>query len=226
MYVKLIEVGPEGRRSRAMNPMGKRYKEEKERLIAQRLQAAGIPIAAKVNHDEADLLIRQDNEAYESMVFDHNGGTGLILPLSITPNMPVFILSAVDFSLSRWPGVCFRPLDQNHRDEWPHYNFYGRSELKFSRSEIINRFLSDGKTFRRGHQLRGLLLASSYDRMPDELASGEVLQGEIKLYDQWERAHSGNINLRIHRELVRDRAPDPRRKRLSASPDGKEGILD
>ena len=47
----------------------------------------------------------------------------------------------------------------------------------------MNRF-AEVRDIRHGFALRGLLLASSDDRMPDELVLGEVVPAEIKIYDR------------------------------------------
>lgn len=196
---------------------------EKDRELVRRIQAAGIPIIVETGKDEVpDLLIRQDFDAYESMVFDVNGGAGLILPLRVTPNIPIFAFSGVDISVPRWANVWFRPLEDNHSREWPHYQFHGRSELKFDRRETINRFIFQQKQFRRGQAFHGLLLAFSYDPMPDELVRGEILRGSIKILDQFERGHSANISLRVDREAGQSE-PERRRQGLSARPESEDG---
>ena len=92
--------------------MKKTYKERQaENDLAHRVQAAGVPVAIESSKDEASsLLIRQDFDAYESVIFNLNGGTGLILPIKITVDMPLFVFSGVDIRLSRWPDAWFRPL--------------------------------------------------------------------------------------------------------------------
>jgi len=50
------------------------------------------------------------------MLFNLNGGTGLILPIEITVDIPAFVFSGVDIRLSRWPDAWFRPLEES---EWP-----------------------------------------------------------------------------------------------------------
>ena len=187
------------------------HETEKDRELARRIRAAGIPILAESNKDEAPaLLIRQDINAYESMVFDIDGGAGLILSLNIIPNIPVFVFSGVYIRVARWPSARFQPLEENYRGEWPHYDFYGRSELKFHRSETINRFLVDQKEVRRGCPMHGLLLAVSNDPLADDIARGEVLHGSIEVFDQFEQGHSAKIFLRVDREARHRLGPGSR----------------
>jgi hypothetical protein len=156
-------------------------------------------------------------------IFDDNlnGGTGLILPIKITVEIPVFVFSGVDIRLSRWPDAWFRPLEENDRGEWPHYDFRCRSDLKFHRNETINWFLGGRTPFRRGEFLRGLLLAFCHDRLPEDIVRGEALRGSIGIFDHFEQAHSAKISLQVHREVERERKPHPRRERLFARPDFK-----
>jgi hypothetical protein len=203
--------------------MKKTYQERQaEKALVDRVQAAGIPIAIESTKNEvSSLLIRQDFDAYESMLFNLNGGTGLILPIKISVDIPVFVFSGVDIRLSRWPNAWFRPLEENDQGEWPHYDFWGRSELKFHRNESINRFLGGRTQFRRGGFLRGLLLAFCHDPLPEDIVRGEILQGSIEIFDHFEQKHSAKISLRVHREVERERKPNPRRERLFARPDFK-----
>jgi hypothetical protein len=203
--------------------MKKTYKERQaESELVDRVQAAGIPVAIESSKDEASsLLIRQDFDVYESMIFNLNGGTGLILPIKITVDMPLFVFSGVDIRLSRWPDAWFRPLEENDRGEWPHYDFWGRSDLKFRRNETINRFVGGRTQFRRGEFLRGLLLAFCHDPLPEDIVRGEVLRGSIGIFDHFEQKHSAKISLQVHREVERERKLNPRRERLFARPDFK-----
>ena len=148
--------------------MKKTYKERQaENELVDRVQAAGIPVAIESGKDEASsLLIRQDFDDYESVIFNLNGGTGLIVPIKITVDMPLFVFSGVDIRLSRWPDARFRPLEENDHGEWPHYEFWGRSERKFHRNETINRFLGGRTQFRRAEFFRGSLLASATSHCP------------------------------------------------------------
>ena len=139
------------------------------------------------------------------MVFDLNGGTGLILPLEIVPTIP---------------AVWFRALEENAGGEWPHYSFYGRLELKFHRSETINRLIAEHSKVRRGHPVQGLLLAYSYDPMPKNIID-EVLHGSIKILDQFECGHVAKISLRAYRQAEPVFKPNPFRRRLFSRPDFK-----
>jgi hypothetical protein len=186
-----------------MKKVGLREREKGQEL-ERRIRAAGIPIVTEAKEEAPELLIRQDFGAYESTVFDLAGAAGLILPLQITVNVPIFVLAGVAISLDRYPNLWFRPLDENPRDEWPHYAFYGRSELKFDRSETINRFVAAPREFRRGQVLRGLLLALSNDPLPEEIAFGETLRGALTIYDQFECKHVAKFALQADRSAVRN----------------------
>jgi hypothetical protein len=190
-----------------------------DRENQRRIQAAGIPIAVDTNH--TGLLIQHDVEAYDSTIFDLDGGAGLIVPVRIIPTTGVFFLTGVSIALNRWPEARFRPLEENWRGVWPHYEFYGRSDYKFHRSEVMNQLIADRKEIRPGHLCAGLLLAVSADPMPAEFGRGEFLSGSITVYDQFGREHVGKVSLRVHREVERVRQPDPRRRRLLALPDPK-----
>ena len=198
--------------------MLKRRDHERGEELARRVQAAGIPIVEAKKDEVPELLIRQDFEAYESMVFDSNGGAGLILPLRITANVGVF-LSGVDIALDGWPNALFWPLEENWRGEWPHYEFYRQAAFKFHRSKVINQALAEQKELRCGHLCHGLLLAFSHEPMPDEFTYGATQRGSVGIYDQFERKHSEKISLRIHRQFELLPQPNPRRRSLFTRPD-------
>jgi hypothetical protein len=201
--------------------MKKTYQERQaENALVDRVKTAGIPVAIESRKDEvSSLLIRQDFDVYESVLFNLNGGTGLILPIKITVDIPVFVFSRVNIRLSRWPDAWFRPLEENDQGEWPHFDFGGRSELKFHRNETINRFIGGSPQFRRGEFLRGLLLAFCHDPLPEDIVRGEILRGSIGIFDHFEQEHFAKISLQVHREVERERKPNPRRERLFARPD-------
>jgi hypothetical protein len=189
---------------------------EEDNELARRIQAAGVPIAIDAKEDELpELLIRQDIEgAYESALFDIGPCAGLTLPLRVTPGMPLFVFSGFDVRLDRWPQAWFRPLEENARNEWPHYQFFNeRPWLKFDRSEVINRFMTERKQFHRGQPFQGLLLAFSYDPIPDDIILGELLRGSIAIQDQFENEHSIGISLRVDRTV--GRKPETLRRRPS-----------
>jgi hypothetical protein len=176
---------------------------EKGRELMRRIQAAGIPVNVDVAKDSA-LLIRQDFEAYESMIFDVNAGAGIVLPLKITPIMPEFVFSDFHVELPRWENAWFRLLEETDTSDWRHYEFYERSELKFNRDESMNRFVGDQRVMRRDRPATGLLLAFSSAPMPDDIKRGEMLEASLKIYDQFEHAHSASIRLRAERDAVRE----------------------
>jgi hypothetical protein len=193
---------------------------EKCRELTRRLQAAGIPVFEVEQAQELGLLISQDISAYESMAFDFNTGTGLIIPLKITCDISYFVFQRFDIALARCQGTWFQPLEENDGGAWPHYDFYGRSNLKFDRSDTINRFIASQRQFRRGEMLKGLLLAFSYDRMPEDILQGEILRGSITICDQFAHNYSANISLRVQtREVEKVLKPNPRRSRLFSRPD-------
>ena len=170
----------------------------------------------------SSLLIRQDFDAYESVIFNLNGlFRSRLLPIKITVDMPLFVFSGVDIRLSRWPDAWFRPLEENDHDEWPHDEFWGRSELKFHRSDTINGFLGGRTPFRRGEFLPGFFWDLATSPCPKISFAAEVLRGSIEIFDHFEHKHSAKICLQVHREVERERKPNPRRERLFARPDFK-----
>jgi hypothetical protein len=190
---------------------------EKSRELRRRFRAAGIPVSFESENDEVpELLIRQDFDTYDTFVFNFGARSGLILPLKIVPNISIFVFSSFDICLPRWPNAWFRLLEENVGDRWPHYQLGGRSEFKFSRAEVINRFIEGQKIVRRGHPIRGLLLATSHERLPDDLLRGDVLRGSIKIFDQFEHEHQADVSVRVDREVELEFEPDPRRERLFA----------
>jgi hypothetical protein len=178
---------------------------ERGRELMRRIQAVGIPIIIPTATDEwPALLICQDFEGRESMIFGLNGGAGLVLSLRAISTVPVFVLSDFHVELPPWPDVRFQLVEEADSAEWRHYEFHGRPELKFNRDEVINRFITERKVMRRDYPVRGLLLAFSPAPMPADIQRGEKLEGFIKIYDQFEQTYSANIRLRVEGEAVRE----------------------
>ena len=174
---------------------------EKERELERRILSAGIPIPSGTEKQEIPALkICQDCAAYESSVFDINGGTGLVLPIKIISRMPVLVLTDFHVDLPRCAEAWFRLIEESNSPDWRHYEFHGRSALKFNRDEVIKRYVTDGNAIRVGYPVRGLLLAFSSAPMPDDIRRGERLQGSIRIYDQFEDAHGADISLCVERD--------------------------
>src|SRR5215831_6457883 len=184
--------------------MSKVAEDEKERELLRRAKAAGIPVESDTEQPRVSaLLISQDTKARDSEVFDVNGGAGLVLALKIVPNIPVFVFSDFHFELDRWKDGWFQPLEEVEDPDWPRYEFHGQSHLKFSREDVLNRFITQEKIFHRGYPARGLLLAFSFAPMPDDIKRGETLEGVIRIYDQFEHRHSASVRVRADRQAVR-----------------------
>jgi hypothetical protein len=176
---------------------------ERERELFRRIKAAGIPIAEFPEREEdAQLLIKQNVDAYDSSIFELNGGAGLVVPLKIVPNIPIFVLSGIHIELDRWKDALFCPLQETEDCTWPRYEFAGRSELKFNRDDVLNRFLTRHTVRRRGHPIVGLFLAFSPIPMPSDIRAGEILEGSFRIYDQFDHAHSAKIHTRVERQAV------------------------
>jgi hypothetical protein len=177
--------------------------DEKVRELLRRVNAAGIPVANPIYEQKVpSILIRPDFESYYgSELFDFGGGTGLVLPLKIVPSVSGFIFSDFYVELDRWRDARFRLLEEMENSDWPHYEFYGRSDLTFQRNEVLNRLIADGKPLRRGCPVCGLLIASFCETMPDDIRHRDMLEGVIWIYDQFEQTHSASIRLRAKREI-------------------------
>ena len=205
--------------------MEKNFERERRQELMQRIRAAHIPVAPESEKCKIpEILISQDYEAYESTIFDLNGGSGLILPLRITSQMPLFVFSRFHIDLDLWSDVWFRALDENCREEWPAYEFYGRSNLKFSRSQCINHVIAEKREFRRGQTAKGLLLAISAEPVRDDIFRGTLLQVSIGIFDQFEHKHSARISLRVERENILLPTAHSSRRRLFSRPDFKENL--
>ena len=179
------------------------YDFERERQLSRRIRLAGIPIARSFSdHGAPPLLIRQDLASCNSSeIFDFGGGTGLVLPLKIVPSIGRFFLSAFHVQLDRWRDGCFRPLEAMERREWPHYELCGRADLRFHRDEVLNRFMMSNKPLRREYPVCGVLIARTQFSIPEDIQHGEVLEGLVWIYDQFDRPYSSEeIRLRADRE--------------------------
>jgi hypothetical protein len=57
--------------------------------------------------------------------------------------------------------------------------------------------------FRREQLLSGLLLAFTFDPLPEDIVPCEVLGGTITIIDQFEHKHPAEIRLRVDRKAAR-----------------------
>jgi hypothetical protein len=175
-------------------------------VLARRIRAAGVAIHIAEDDEKGScmpsdgLIIRQQGGVPDSTAFEFEGGTGYIIDLAITVNLPSIAIADFDLELP-WEKICFRwlpdPLELG--DSSMPYRFTGKNSLAYGRDQVINHFADVRQTLRHGQSISGLLLGISNDPITDEFRQGTLVPGTVIIVDQFSREYRAEVRLFINR---------------------------
>lgn len=184
---------------------------------ARQLRAGGI--ALEIPEDdwndpipESGLIIRQCDGPLESSVFDMpSGRTGYVISLRLTISASNFALAAFDLELP-WKAKLNFLEDPRGRSKQGRYEFPNGDV--YPRDVVINHYADIRRILRRGQSIEGLLLARSFESIPDRYVHGAEIPAVLKIFDQFAACYRTGISLwadrsklSTGRRKVRKRAP-------------------
>ena len=183
--------------------------------LARRIRAAGRPIYIAEDDGEISsipfdgLIVRQVGGVVESCVFEWSGGTGFMIELAITVNIPTLAISYFGIELP-WQQMYFRwledPLESDGTSTF--YRFGGKPILEFERSRVLNHRADVRRTLSSGQSITGLLLGQDMAPIPNDLRIGTKFPATIIIGDQFEREYRAPVELFVNRR-ERNSAPRP-----------------
>jgi hypothetical protein len=131
----------------------------------------------------------------ESTAFDLCGGTGFIIYLTITINLPGFAISAFGLELP-WTGEIRWLEDPLEIDGSSNvYRFGGRNLPEFERDRVLNHFAEVRLIHSRGSSLKGCLLGIGTVPIPDRFPHGAMIPGFVTVSDQYWREYRSSVSL-------------------------------
>lgn len=197
--------------------------------LARRIRAAGISIYIPEDDEKgccdrsSDLLIYQFGGVNESLVFDLHGGAGFIIWLTITVKVPRFAIAAFDLELP-WEGTVHwleDPRNVNVVYAYDNYKFSDKYRPEFGRSEVLNHLADVRRKWSRDDSLKGVLLGTVDQPIPEEIKHGAMISGTLIISDQFWQKYRLPVELWADRtaKTRRSRSGIPRRGRLFDHPD-------
>ena len=202
--------------------------------LARRIRAAGVRIhieeddCGTLNASSGGLRVYLQGGVAESSVFDFNGGTGVMLSLVITCNLPRFAISAFDLELP-WRGRIQwledpREINGSSRG----YRFGGSSLLEFDRSLVLNHVADVRHVLQRGTSFEGYLLGIGTNPISDQFVHGAMIPAFITVVDQFGHRYKSPISIWADRseKFACAHRPKPKRAPLFECPDRQNSYAD
>jgi hypothetical protein len=183
------------------------------KLIAEALNAAGADLNLSVFAAGEALRVTPVSVMAENYLRFSTRGFVCIFQVSIVALTPLVILQDFKLSSPEWelntyfledPSVrssrerCYRLIDGTN----------------FDRTEVLNHRVGDAGRLRYGNQIQGLLLAQSFDRLPDCYKSGSVVPVVLSITDQFGDVSQSTIRLQVEQFEMREGPRNVRRSSL------------
>src|SRR5215469_10708164 len=170
--------------------------------LARRIRDAGVSIYIPEDDEQATidpssgLLIYQFGGLSDSRAFDFYGGTGCIVYAVITVNLSRFAIAGFGLELPwkadiQWIGD---PVETGSGS-----NVYRFDGSEFERDEVLNYLADVRRTLPQGTSVKGALLATGYEPIPEEFPHGSKIPAFLIVYDQFWRPYRSPIKIWTHR---------------------------
>jgi hypothetical protein len=177
------------------------------------LEAAGIPLAPLENRVGIDtrssgrvLTIRTGtNHPGRSEIRElKDGRFGYILSVFVRRDLPGKTRISDSWVAPPWDDPTIEWLE-DPKDEGQHPGWYTlpADTEQFARAEVVNHCINCALS--RGDFREGLLLGVGCVRPPDTYKNYERVPVTFSLVDQWDRKHSGKLQMQMSRYPFRDK---------------------
>lgn len=195
---------------------------EEEIALLRRLRDAGCPIQSdedktSVRPAPGGLIVRQVGGVTESRAFDLDcRGTGYMLDIEIVSDVPGRVTMCEIMLILPWEDSLFSwlPDPAESAPAESLYRFPGKNPLEYPRQMVINHRTYERGRLRRGDLIRGLLLATSPEPIPDRFHHGASVSAELQIFDQWEQCFHSDVSLWVDRSVRLRRQLSSRRRFL------------
>jgi hypothetical protein len=190
--------------------------------LARQIRDAGRPIAIAEDDDpdvdrgSPGVLIHQTGGSLETCAFDHTGGTGYLVSLSITIVQSRIAISSFDLK-TPWEKIGFwwipDPLISGKS------RFYKLAYLELDREQVLNH-RANQKPLRRGATMEGFLVGTEFGSVPAEFRRREI-EVALIIFDQFDQQHRASFSMFVEPATNQ---PKPRKTRapLLDRPDPRE----
>jgi hypothetical protein len=199
-------------------------KQQLYRKSAERLVAAGadLDLSSSAPAPTKWLKITQVPEMLASYVRMSTGGSLYIVLVHIVALAPKVVIEEYDLSSAEGnvnPWFPDDPTVSNFRNRY----YQLPDHLYFHRDEVLNHRVGAQGTLHRGDRMEGLLLAQSFDPIPERYRQGSVMQLRLSIVNQLGEVESLPVNLHVERTAEQLR---PRPARTSTLFEREDGRID
>lgn len=194
-----------------------RDKNNSQRSLRERLEAAGCPVDKQEPHfDSPGLSIEPFGAVPETRVFDiKSGGMGCMLDILIT-NRASRSITIYEFELKLpWDVQDLYWMDDPYDGSRSRGQYRMLNGLEYPRDMVLNHQTYDLGTIRPGEFKEGFLLGHARTPIPDYLKGG-LIDAEISIMDQFLARYSAQIQLWVDRSERRDARPSRKGEGLYA----------
>jgi hypothetical protein len=179
-----------------------------ERLIKE-LLAAGCPMPLKVEQEPQRDLIIEVSRPDVTIAYEMRAGAEYVFGVRIkNRSYSGLVLQGFECRLP-WPvRVSFLSDPRVYTPQCETYRL--ESGRKFPFEDVLNHRVRENGTVEAGDNFEGVLLGYTlFGRIPPEYLNRDMALAELSVVDQYDRRHSSELELMIHRTATR-RATVPR----------------
>lgn len=179
--------------------------------LARQIRAAGRPIAIAEDDNPSfhepsrDVLISQTGGQLETCAFDHGGGTGWILSLSIAIKRSRFAISSFAIE-TPWEKIGFSWMEDPF--ERSGSRLYRLGYLEVDRDAVLNH-RANSRPLQRGTFMDGFLLGMDFGTIPSRFRRREI-DVTLVICDQFDQQHRASLTMLVDRVTKQSK---PRTKR-------------
>ena len=197
-------------------------KQQLYRKSAERLVAAGahLDLSSSAPARTRWVKITQVAEMLASYVRILPGLSLYVVWVRIVALAPKVVIQEYRLSSSEWEVAAWFPGDpRENRSSDPYYCLPDHST--FPRDEVLNHRLGAQGTLRRGDPMEGLLLAQSFDPIPERYRQGRVMELCLSVVNQFGDEEQLTVNLHVDRTAEQLRPRPARMSTLFEREDGR-----
>jgi hypothetical protein len=177
----------------------------------QRLMAAGvIPRQEQTASEPPMLTLERTGGIVDSFIHaTRTRGYGMVVWVRIVVLKSGISLSECRVKPRRWEDIHIQLVDATEGS----YSYARTVGVEYSRTDVLNPWISSNRYLSRGKILKGLVMAHSPVPLPAWCVDGISIEADLILLDQFDNPYSLDVELRVMRDAERS-VDRPRRTGL------------
>jgi hypothetical protein len=198
-------------------------KQQLYRKSAERLVAAGadLDLSSSAPASTPWVKITQVPEMLANYVRMSPGGLLYVALVHIVALAPKVVIQEYRLSSSEWEVAAWFPGDPRENRSSDPYYYYLPDHSTFHRDEVLNHRVGAQGTLHHGDVMEGLLLAQSFDPIPERYRQGSVMQLCLSIVNQFGKVEPLLVDLHVDRTAEQLRPRPARMSTLFEREDGR-----